>query len=49
MAARRKTRDVLVDHREAFGAELIGVTVPKAEKYTVEDSVFSMGYARRSR
>jgi hypothetical protein len=28
---------------------LFGVTVPKAEKYTVEDPVFSTAYARRSR
>jgi hypothetical protein len=26
-----------------------GVTVPKAEKYTVEGPVFSTAYARRSR
>jgi hypothetical protein len=28
---------------------LTGVTEPKAEKYTVEDPVFSTVYARRSR
>jgi hypothetical protein len=43
---------VLTRYRDSLrlGAALqIGVTVPKTEKYTVEDPVFSTAYARLSR